>query len=124
MNSSVLKSSAIMLTLDFLWIWLVAGKMFAKMTENIQQNKMTVKPTGALVAYVALILLFNTFIHKETPDIKAFLLGALVYAVYDGTNFALFEKWDAKTAFIDILWGGTLFYITKKLTFDITLSSS
>ncbi|AGE53345.1 putative membrane protein (DUF2177) [Paramecium bursaria Chlorella virus Fr5L] len=119
MNSSVLKSSAIMLTLDFLWIWLVAGKMFAKMTENIQQNKMTVKPVGALVAYVALILLFNTFIHKETPDIKAFLLGALVYAVYDGTNYALFDKWDAKTAFIDILWGGGLFYLTKKLTFDI-----
>jgi len=113
-----------MLTLDFLWIWLVAGKMFAKMTENIQQNKMTVKPTGALVAYAAMILLFNTFIHKETKDTDAFLLGALVYAVYDGTNYALFEKWDAKTAFIDILWGGCLFYITKKLTFDITLSAS
>ena len=121
MNSSVLKSSAIMLTLDFLWIWLVAGKMFAKMTENIQQNKMTVKPVGALASYVALILLFNIFIHKETKDIDAFLLGSLVYAVYDGTNYALFENWDAKTAFIDILWGGTLFYLTKKLTFDIHL---
>ena len=124
MNSSVLKSSAIMLALDFLWIWLVAGKMFAQMTENIQQTKMTVRPVGALASYVALILLFNTFIHQNTKDIEAFLLGALVYAVYDGTNYALFENWDAKTAFIDILWGGTLFYITKKLTFDITLSSS
>ena len=121
MNSSVLKSSAIMLALDFFWIWLIAGKMFAQMTENIQQNKMTVRPVGALASYVALILLFNIFIHKETKDIDAFLLGALVYAVYDGTNYALFDKWDAKTAFIDILWGGCLFYITKKLTFDIHL---
>ena len=121
MNSSVLKSSAIMLALDFFWIWLIAGKMFAQMTENIQQTKMTVRPVGALVAYAAMILLFNIFIHKNTKDIEAFLLGALVYAVYDGTNYALFENWDAKTAFIDILWGGTLFYVTKKLTFDIHL---
>jgi len=123
MSSSVLKSSAIMLALDFVWIWLVAGKMFTRMTENIQQTKMTVKPTGSLIAYGAMILLFNTFINKETSDIHAFLLGALVYAVYDGTNYALFEKWDAKVAFLDILWGGVLFYATKKLTFDITLSS-
>ena len=123
MNSSVLKSSAIMLALDFVWIWLVAGKMFTRMTENIQQTPMTVKPAGAIVAYTAMILLFNTFINKETSDIHAFLLGALTYAVYDGTNYALFDKWDAKTAFLDVLWGGVLFYITKKLTFDITLSS-
>jgi uncharacterized membrane protein len=109
-----------MLALDFVWIWLVAGKMFTRMTENIQQTKMTVKPTGALIAYGAMILMFTAFIHKETKDIDAFLLGASVYAIYDGTNYALFEKWDAKTAFLDILWGGCLFYITKKLTFDIT----
>ena len=119
MNSTVLKSSAIMLALDFVWIWLVAGKMFTRVAENIQQTKMIVKPAGALIAYGAMIMLFNTFINKETSDIHAFLLGALIYAVYDGTSYALFEKWDAKVAIIEILWGGILFYITKKLTFDL-----
>lgn len=111
------KIAVTMLVLDFIWISIVAGNQFKKMTESIQGSEMIVRPLGAFVAYSAMIMLFYTFVRKDDPDWKAFLLGALAYALYDGTNYALFSKWELKTAIADVLWGGTLFYLTKKIAY-------
>jgi uncharacterized membrane protein len=42
----------------------------------------------------------------------AFLLGIVIYGVYETTNYALFKDWSILTVIIDTLWGGTLFAIT------------
>ncbi len=40
------------------------------------------------------------------------LAGLLIYAFYDLTNLALFEKWTIVVTVVDILWGMCLFYLT------------
>ena len=62
----------------------------------------------------------NIFIVKDKkPVIDAFLLGIVIYGVYDATNMATIAKWTWKTVIMDTLWGGVLFattyYITKKI---------
>jgi uncharacterized membrane protein len=37
-----------------------------------------------------------------------FLYGAILYAVYDLTNYAMLERWSLKMTGVDILWGGIL----------------
>ena len=111
------KVAAVMLILDFIWIYLVAGNAFSSVVENIQGSAMKVRPLGAVVAYAAMILLFSKFITKETSGLDAFLLGFLAYAIFDGTNFALFDKYDMKTAIVDALWGGSLFWLTSRIVF-------
>jgi uncharacterized membrane protein len=111
------KIAAVMLLLDGVWIYLIAGNAFSSMVQNIQGSSMKIRPGGAFVAYAAMILLFNQFITKESSGLDAFLLGFLAYAIYDGTNFALIDKWDLKTAIVDSVWGGCLFWLTSKLVF-------
>jgi uncharacterized membrane protein len=113
----LVKIAAVMLVLDGIWIYLVAGNAFSAVVENIQGSIMKVRPGGAVVAYTAMILLFNQFITKESSGLDAFLLGFLAYAIFDGTNYALFEKYDLKTAVVDALWGACLFWLTYKIVY-------
>lgn len=111
------KIAAVMLILDGMWIYTIAGNAFSSMVQNIQRSAMKIRPAGAVVSYAAMILLFNQFITKESSGWDAFLLGFLAYAIYDGTNYALIDKWDLKTAVVDSVWGGCLFWLTSKIVF-------
>jgi len=111
------KIAAVMLVLDGIWIYLIAGNAFSAVVENIQGSIMKVRPLGAVVAYTAMILLFNQFITKESSGLDAFLLGFFAYCIFDGTNYALFEKYDLKTAVVDAAWGGILFWLTSRIVF-------
>ena len=111
------KIAAVMLILDGIWIYLVAGNAFSSVVENIQGSIMRIRPAGAAVAYAAMILLFNQLITKESSGWDAFLLGFLAYSIFDGTNYALFDKYDLKTAIVDATWGGILFFLTSKIVF-------
>jgi uncharacterized membrane protein len=111
----IVKISVTMIVLDFIWISLVTGGQFQKMIETIQTGAMSMRPLGVFVAYAAMIGLFYTF-KDDLTLLKAFLLGLCAYAIYDGTNYALFSGWDMKIALIDSLWGGSLFVLTKLIT--------
>ena len=111
------KIAAVMLILDGMWIYTVAGNAFSSMVENIQGSAMKIRSAGAAVAYAAMILLFYKFITKESSGWDAFLLGFLAYSIFDGTNYALFEKYDLKTAVVDATWGSILFWLTSRLVF-------
>lgn len=104
-----------LLILDFVWIQGFLLQPFKKMIEQVQKTDMVVRLPGALVAYSALFLLAALFLPRVTSDTEAFALGFLVYAVYDGTNYATLSDWDASIAIMDSLWGGVLFVLLRKL---------
>ena len=100
------------LFVDIIWISTFMGKMFSPMIENIQKSPMIIRPLGGILAYAAMIALFYMF-RKDLTLLKAFALGAAVFATYDFTSYALFTGWDLKIAVVDTIWGGVLFLITK-----------
>lgn len=126
--NKIIISSLIMLVLDFLWIGIYMGPQYKKMIPRIQGNIMKVKTPFAILAYVLMIIGFNVFV---LPNISkknllldslkyGFLFGIILFGVYDFTIAALLEKWDIKLAFIDVLWGGTLYFLTSYLTVNIS----
>jgi uncharacterized membrane protein len=73
---------------------------------------------GALLCYILLILGINYFIIDQKKSVlDAFLLGILIYGVYETTSYAILDKWNMQAVALDTLWGGVLFAITTKATY-------
>jgi uncharacterized membrane protein len=82
----------------------------------IQNRPINMKIYGAILCYILLVFGLNYFIinnHKSILD--AFLLGIVIYGVYETTNYALFDNWTISFAIIDTVWGGILFALTTKI---------
>jgi uncharacterized membrane protein len=86
---------------------------FIKQTQIIQKERFRINIFGAILSYLCIIIAINYFILYPGKGIfDAFVLGILIYGVYETTNLALFNKWRIKTVMIDTLWGGILFALT------------
>ena len=112
-----IKATALLLSLDALWLSTYMGPQYRKMIPRIQLDEMSPKLLYALFAYTLLVAGLNIFvipnINKFNDSIKyGFLFGIIIYGVYDFTAAAIFNKWDIKLAVIDILWGGMLYFLS------------
>ena len=83
----------------------------------IQGKEITLDLIPTLMCYVLLLVGIQYFIlnERKTPK-EAFLLGLVIYGVYEMTNKAIFDKWNYKSVVIDTVWGGILFYLTTYLS--------
>lgn len=121
MNIKILLiSSIVILFLDFIFLSLIASS-FSKIIFNIQKSPLKINYSIAIITYILMILALNYFILNKTKPklIDAFLLGFIIYGIYETTNLATIQKWSYKLALIDTLWGGILFYLTTYLTCKI-----
>ena len=90
---------------DMPWLSLMGGQYnaIAKLIQGGDQVRM--RPLAGLIVYPAL-----AFLALKTSSLKdAFLTGAAVYAVYDFTVMAIFDKYPLWLAVTDTFWGATLF---------------
>jgi uncharacterized membrane protein len=97
---------------DLLFFYFVKD-MFNRQIMDIQGTPIVLNTKmliGSLLTYILIVSGFYKFIilGKKTWW-EAFLLGFVVYGIYEMTNYALFSKWRWTTAMIDTLWGGVLF---------------
>ena len=114
-QTKLLVSALGLVAIDFAYLSVIKGH-FARQIAAVQGSPMVVNLFGAVVTYVFLIFGLNYFIIRPGRSAQdAFLLGLVVYGVYDFTNLALLSKWQLFTALTDTLWGGTLFYLTTRL---------
>jgi len=117
-NFLLLLSSIVFLSLDFIYLN-VMKNYYLKQIEKIQGSPAKINYLGVGLCYIFLIIAFNYFIikpHRKISD--AFLLGLVIYGVFNTTNYAILKDWSLITVFIDTLWGGLLFAST---TFIIDL---
>jgi uncharacterized membrane protein len=108
-NILFLISAILFVVIDFAYLNLIR-KYFENQVKSVQGSPLQVNFLGAILCYIFLIFGLNYFIikSKRTPY-EAFLLGILIYGVYETTNYALFKKWSIFTVILDTLWGGILF---------------
>ena len=95
----------LLLAIDIPWLWSTSSSSLA-MFEKIQ-GPVRFSLWPAVIVYIALAYLLLQQVSVQ----GAFLNGAAVYAVYDFTNLAIFDKYTLQFAITDTLWGGTLFAI-------------
>ena len=114
---NLLISGAVMLGLDFIYLS-AFSKFFNKMVNSIQGSPIAFNVVGAVLCYILLIFGLNYFIIDQKKSwMDAFLLGIVIYGVYETTSYAILKKWKLESVAIDTLWGGILFALTTKATY-------
>jgi uncharacterized membrane protein len=117
---STLISAIVLIILDSAYIHLMTG-YFKKQVKDVQGSPLELNFVGAALCYVFIIFGLNYFIIKNRKSVKdAFLLGIVIYAVFELTNLALFKNWHIFSVLIDTLWGGILFGLTTGIVYKLT----
>ena len=115
----MLLSAIVLISIDFVYLNVMKG-YFSNQVKMVQGSPLKVNFLGAAICYIFLIVGINYFIIKPRRSVAdAFLLGIVIYGVYETTNYALFSNWSIISVIIDTLWGGLLFastaYVVEKL---------
>ena len=102
----------ILIFLDSIYFY-VNKDFLSKQVLDVQGTPISLNLFAALLCYITLAFGINYFILREKKSLlDAFLLGIVIYAVYETTNKATFKKWSYKIVLLDTLWGGILFTLT------------
>ena len=114
----LLISAIVFVFIDSIYLNLIKD-YFNNQIKLVQGTPIKMNLLATLLCYIFLIFGINYFIINPNRSIQdAFLLGVVIYGVFETTNMALFSKWSWLTVLIDTLWGGILFALT---TFIIKL---
>ena len=112
-------STLTLLILDGLWINFFMKDKYNKMIKNIQNSDIQVNKVFAVASYTLMVVGLNLFVLPRLDvnniNIKdcllyGFTFGIVLYGVYDFTIAAVLKKWDIELAYIDILWGGFVYF--------------
>lgn len=111
-NFLMLLSAIVFISIDFVYLN-VMREYLGNQLKSVQGSTVKFNYLGAALCYVFLIVGLNYFIIKPKRSVSdAFLLGIIIYGVYETTNYATFKNWSLLTVIIDTLWGGLLFATT------------
>ena len=115
LNYKLLLSAIIFIFMDSIYLNVIKN-YFSTQVKIVQGSHMKLNITATLICYVILIFGINYFIIQPMRSVQdAFLLGLVIYGVFETTNMALFTKWAWLTVLIDTLWGGILFGVTTSI---------
>lgn len=118
-NNNLLISAPVFTVLDYFYLHNSSG-YFNGVVKNIQGSDIKIRIVSVIFCYIFLIYALNFFIlkDKKSPD-EAFILGVVIYGVYETTNYAILDNWTPKAVIMDTMWGGILFYLTTYFTYNI-----
>ena len=112
-------STLTLLILDGLWINFYMKDKYNTMIKNIQNSDIQVNKVFAVASYTLMVVGLNLFVLPRLDvnniNIKdcllyGFTFGIVLYGVYDFTIAAVLKKWDIDLAYIDVLWGGFVYF--------------
>lgn len=98
--------------------YLVAiSKLFKKQIYDIQKSEMVINYYSTFVVYLCLTFGLYIFVSQASNQpnnryLASFLLGIIIYGVYEYTNKAIFKDWKWSIVFVDTIWGGLLLTIS------------
>ena len=98
----------------------IFSQLLSKEVIPFQGEPLKVDYSSAFLCYLLLVFgLYHFIIVPQRSLYDAFLLGFVIYGVYETTTKALLKKWNWMTVIIDTLWGGILFTLTAYLTYNM-----
>jgi uncharacterized membrane protein len=111
----IFKTAIVLVFLDALWIAAHAST-FTKLIEKVQKTRKSLRYSSIIFTYAVVIAgLYYFIIKPHRSALDAAFLGFLIYGIYNGTNYAIFNNWSLKVFFIDVFWGAFLFAATTKI---------
>jgi len=102
----------IILLLDSIYLY-ATSFLTIKTIEKVQNSKFKLCLGSTIICYLILIFTIYYFIIiKKSKLEEAFILGLIIYSIYETTNYAIFKNWNIEIVIIDSIWGGLLFLLT------------
>jgi uncharacterized membrane protein len=93
---------------------------FNKQIKSIQGSPIQIRLIATAITYIFLIFGLNYFIiRKHRPVKEAALLGLVIYAVYEFTNYSILKDWSLLTVVMDTTWGTILFALTTAIVYSL-----
>jgi uncharacterized membrane protein len=115
----LLISAIVFVSVDTVYLQLIKD-WFSNQIKRVQGTPIEFNLFGALMCYIFLIFGINYFIIRPKKSIKdAFLLGLVIYAVYEFTNYAVLKNWPLALVVMDTLWGGVLFASVTFIMYEL-----
>jgi len=112
---SILFTAIIFVCIDSLYLTLMSSYMLNQV-KSVQGSPLKMNFLAAIMGYLFLVFGIYYFIIKPKRSVRdAFLLGVVIYSVFELTNLAIFKNWSILTVLLDTLWGGVLFGTTTYL---------
>ncbi len=110
----LLVAGGVMGLLDFLWLGIIAKKLYYGEMGKILLEKPNM--TAALIFYViyvvgVVVFVINPALEKQSLSHAigyGALFGFVAYATYDLTNLATLKDFSTKVVMVDLLWGAFL----------------
>lgn len=120
MIKEYIKILIILLLIDIPMITYFNKNMYFSMFNKINNNEnMLINNNKIISASIAYLLLSYSLYHfiivKKSSLNDAFILGLIIYGIYNTTNYFTINNYSLKVAIIDTLWGGFLFYLITYL---------
>lgn len=107
-----LLTAFVLIAIDSIYLYLIQS-MSAKSISTIQGSPLQINYYGAIMCYALLVLGLHYFILSGKKSVlDAFILGIVIYGVFESTNLAIFKNWPLYLVVVDTLWGGTLLALT------------
>jgi len=114
-------TAIIMLLLDAIYLTTFSN-FFNDVVTKVQGSKIQFRLIGAILCYICLIFGLNYFIISQKKSLlDAFILGIVIYGVYETTSYTLLKDWSPIAVAMDTLWGGILFTLTTYFTYTLNL---
>lgn len=118
---------ATMIGLDILWLAYLARDFYAREmllirgTSTMMPTPLWILPGLIVWAVMAAGLIYFVVLPTRTlpawrAAIEGGILGAVIYTVYDFTNYMLIPNWSLTLALVDIAWGTTLLTLTAGIS--------
>ena len=108
MFTTLIKLFVLLILVDSVYLYLTKT-IFGEMIVRIQKFAIQPRYWSAAIVYILLALGLYWFILKPNKPVwEAFLLGIIIYGVFDFTSHAIFKKYDLSVALMDTVWGGVL----------------
>jgi len=108
-----------MLLLDSIYLY-TFSEFFNNVVKKVQGSKLKINLLGATLCYIFLVLGLHYFIiSRKKPLLDAFILGIVIYGVYETTTYALLENWSPLSIILDTFWGGVLFTLTTYVAYKL-----
>lgn len=115
--------------------FIILDSIFLKLSKNhwnnqikaIQKTNLNVTISSAVLAYIVMYIAWYNFIYlpnRYTKKINlkiifdAFLLGFVIYGVYEFTNKAIINNWTWLSVLIDTTWGSILYMLVTLAAFS------
>ena len=118
---TLLISAIVFITIDTFYLNSMKG-YFDEQIKQIQGSGIQMNLYAAILCYISLVFGLYYFIIKDNKSLyQAFLLGLVIYSVYEFTTWSLLKNWKMQTVIIDSLWGAILFTLTTAIVYKVYL---